>query len=1391
MSRIDIQSLLNQQPVPPNVSPIPSKPDFKQSQLTGGQVRLGQAQQQIGPTPEMAEAEQLKALADIAGGVETAIGTFTKISQIEDKKKIETIETEFDKIDQTDLTPEEKKEKLDELLRNVWTPVTGTGWKDKIATNANRRWLSEEGQNAFEEKRYRREFVRFLNEKRNVTKADTPELEEIFQREYSSRYPTSEYNNWYRLKTFTTNSQLIQKKVQDAVALFPLSIDAAFQIPNEEQRNSALLGNTEVRANFKTFFDLLGQANLSPSPESFALTIKKTIEDDIIAKLDPNTPIEVQQELARQVPVLALQKAKQIMDAAADFKLDQAQQDAFTSIGLAEKNLESSENKLQAVSFYLDTLGRHLNTLNIPRSDKRDAVYKIIPTIVGQMDAAITQGTDRTIVDKFPEWQNMTAVERVDAAVSVFNEWVNTGQNKQRIMEILDFKPEEIRGLTGTPEQAAEQLVIQNARISALLSPSIQKRFQEETGRAIQDVSFTGDSLSAYNSTEQITKAVNESLETIASKLGVSVKSLRNAYRDDEGNKRSEVNLDKWFQSLSVEERNEVVRKGHNLGNFESTLKYIDAARKLELSAEKTAQQKKFSGDSSVFDVDKISKQAIKFSPTTNHSESDVRPSLAIELLTGKAGANAENREFIVLLHQYRNARDNLRTNTRLSEEEKQKLKGFVDSVKSELGFMDGYADAVDKAVTEMFVDVPRIVRQIPTPSANSPRLEEATVEIAKEFQEQSEAVFTGVKRVDLKSQPGTIIDQNGTWSKEATFNLLSASFMTKRVFSRDARDEDKKLFNETIDNAMNRIANGGPDYLQSQGGKYDLTLLATIGTTFRQESVRTGTNPQIHNADYFVRRAAILGNWANETDVEKMLVKLNSEDSRGFIDANLRVPLALAATVRGDVKLAATYEQTGGAFVREQTFRDKNAIRVASALGAQMQPYIADPDLKREIPGQTINANSIDWDPEELRKKLELALDEPVTMDQLAKSFRGLLTGFNELELSKMKPEEQVRAAVQVINSVTEGNEGILRDTVGFIFGDYGLNNESLQPLKGETKLGLFTAMLSTSLGMQHQYILNQRNIDLKIGSTPTVPIVISRGSVIQPHPETNEITVTSILQPTTIVYGNNYSTTFSGAPLTTINSSLFFSGVGPRVLDELKKLYPPEPIERKAAIRPKDADEDTPLQQIDVTGSADGLMFILGTVSLEAKVPPDLRARFSVVEEWALAHGIKSPEQMMMKTFVESQPGIARPSAETAAKQALREVLTDDTLTLKEMLERLNTKYLSLGGSTPLFNATKYKPSTPGFSELVQQQNTHVSRESKLPTYRWSGRSVRGVPFIKLTDAYYYKELTGEGKEESRFLMIENYLADRKEQFTKEDKAYRQKQFEIIRQRHERMSY
>jgi hypothetical protein len=130
------------------------------------------------------------------------------------------------------------------------------------------------------------------------------------------------------------------------------------------------------------------------------------------------------------------------------------------------------------------------------------------------------------------------------------------------------------------------------------------------------------------------------------------------------------------------------------------------------------------------------------------------------------------------------------------------------------------------------------------------------------------------------------------------------------------------------------------------------------------------------------------------------------------------------------------------------------------------------------------------------------------------------------------------------------------------------------------------------------------------------------------------------------------------------------------------------------------------------------------------------------------------------MLKTFSINVSGVASPLAPNAARAALQEVLTKEDLSLRQMLEELNASYLAKGGRTPLFNPTSYDPKKEGFAELVQNRTTFTSRESKLPTFQWSNRSPSGLPFIKLTDAYYYNEALGGNRLESRFTGIENYI-------------------------------
>jgi hypothetical protein len=204
--------------IAPNTEINATQPNYKSAQLSGGQIQLGQTAQQVAAT---GDAAMYAGLAEIAGGIGKAIDTFADIGKRVDEEKINIVQMNFDKLDNDpNLTPEEKQNQLDASMKDVWTPVLGDSWKEKLSLSVKKKWLSDEARNTFEQTRYTKELSSFLD--RNQTRTDSPELIQQFNKEYSSKFPTAKYNDWFKIKNFETNSKINQKTVHQMYRRYEL-----------------------------------------------------------------------------------------------------------------------------------------------------------------------------------------------------------------------------------------------------------------------------------------------------------------------------------------------------------------------------------------------------------------------------------------------------------------------------------------------------------------------------------------------------------------------------------------------------------------------------------------------------------------------------------------------------------------------------------------------------------------------------------------------------------------------------------------------------------------------------------------------------------------------------------------------------------------------------------------------------------------------------------------------------------------------------------------------------------------------------------------------------------------------------------------------------------------
>ena len=68
----------------------------------------------------------------------------------------------------------------------IQVKTLGNSWRDSLNNSVNKKWLSDDARDDFEQKRYRRELASFLARPENQTRTQSPDLEQVFQEEYQN-----------------------------------------------------------------------------------------------------------------------------------------------------------------------------------------------------------------------------------------------------------------------------------------------------------------------------------------------------------------------------------------------------------------------------------------------------------------------------------------------------------------------------------------------------------------------------------------------------------------------------------------------------------------------------------------------------------------------------------------------------------------------------------------------------------------------------------------------------------------------------------------------------------------------------------------------------------------------------------------------------------------------------------------------------------------------------------------------------------------------------------------------------------------------------------------------------------------------------------------------------
>lgn len=271
MSQMNLNQLVNLDPINPSVQITPSPVEYTPSGLVGGQVQVGSPGVILTSyAPPDSKASMFFALAEIAKGVQTGINTFDQIATTQEKDRIQKAELEFDTIstDET-LDPIQKQEKLNTYLKDVHTPYLGYKWRTAIANQVKKQWTSSQAQNEY----YKSKFIEYISDwrKTNITQPLTPQIELGLLEKFGEDNLLVKDNDWYQVSLGDARDKV--KEINLKFDLSSTRAAAAVQFPRIDRTNLLLYltdalgdeGSEQFRQDNIAWDDLLKRAVNDPN----------------------------------------------------------------------------------------------------------------------------------------------------------------------------------------------------------------------------------------------------------------------------------------------------------------------------------------------------------------------------------------------------------------------------------------------------------------------------------------------------------------------------------------------------------------------------------------------------------------------------------------------------------------------------------------------------------------------------------------------------------------------------------------------------------------------------------------------------------------------------------------------------------------------------------------------------------------------------------------------------------------------------------------------------------------------------------------------------------------------------------------------------------------------
>jgi hypothetical protein len=564
MSQINIENLLKLNPVEPNVFPAQNTPDYKSSQYSGGQVRIGKVGQQVGPT---GDAAMFKTLSEIASGTAQAINTFADIGSRVDQERIKKAKLYFDELDtDSSLEPEQKEERLNQYLKEVSTPILGTSWIKELNTAVYKNWTSEDSRNKYEEDRWNKEYQEWKNLPKNQNRIETDELLQEFNNYYQYNYPLAKNNNWFLKTKGKVDSSINLKLATQNSRNLQASLDIYYDFPNSEvftaYNNSTDPKYREnIEATYSTFFNVMGLTKDAENAENIQTILMKDAEEKFQEKFS-TLDEAVQPEFYDQLRSLTFKKAQELFNLKQSDNARQVQTQAATNIAIVQSNFSSDKNIPKLLDGTFENIG------NLTPLQRNSQVYGLFPLMWKELNS----GTSSLDFQKLPIDKQIKKIEEV------FDIWYQKNN--------LIFA--DITGITDieTFKNVGKNYILSDDNLGGKFVNTQISNFTNYA-RQLKDQNLISASSVIQSNLEKFRT-------NLSTTLGITLEELQSlSYTQVEAGPVLSINnaVSTWFESLSRESQQNLIDRGFTVDNFSKleTLRtmYVD----LETSSVKSVEK--------------------------------------------------------------------------------------------------------------------------------------------------------------------------------------------------------------------------------------------------------------------------------------------------------------------------------------------------------------------------------------------------------------------------------------------------------------------------------------------------------------------------------------------------------------------------------------------------------------------------------------------------------------------------------------------------------------------------------------------------------------------------------------------------------------------------------